>query len=199
MDRLVSENWRLVELTVRKAHPRLCDSDREEVEAAGYLALVQAAQCFDPSKGAAFATHAIGRIRWATAGAALQCAAGAFAHRRMEKWSEVNGLPRQIPLDLPAPGRNGGETGQSIGELIPDGSRGTEQTVTDWEGQRYLWRVVEETLPARLGTVIRSHYAEGKTFRQIAEAEGVSHQAVSQWHKAALQTLRGRVPDSIAN
>ncbi|MES2464863.1 MAG: hypothetical protein V4671_30225 [Armatimonadota bacterium] len=47
--------------------------------------------------------------------------------------------------------------------------------------------------------VIRSHYAEGKTFRQIAEAEGVSHQRGNQWHQSALKTLRERVPNSLAN
>jgi DNA-directed RNA polymerase specialized sigma subunit len=47
--------------------------------------------------------------------------------------------------------------------------------------------------------VIRGHYAEGKTFREIAEAEGVSRQAVSQWRGQALKTLRGRVTEALAN
>jgi DNA-directed RNA polymerase specialized sigma subunit len=57
---------------VQKAHPSLFLSDREEVEAAGYLALVQAAQGFDASHGAAFRTFAIGRIRWAVNEAAAR-------------------------------------------------------------------------------------------------------------------------------
>ncbi|MES2460138.1 MAG: sigma-70 family RNA polymerase sigma factor [Armatimonadota bacterium] len=199
IERLVTDHWHLVEVTVQKAHPRLSASDREECEAAGYLALVQAAQCFDPSRGAVFQTHAISRIRWAVNEAALQCQAGVFAHRRMERWSEIAGLPRLLALDSPAPGRNGGETGQTIGELIPDGRRGIEQTITDREGQRYLWQVVKETLQETQCAIIEAHYRQKVPLREIARAQGVSHQRISQLHRQAIRALREKMPHSLVN
>src|SRR5687768_8148783 len=98
MDRVVQEYWHLVDITVTREQPRLSLSDREEVKGAGYLALVQAAQSYDVARGASFQTHAIKRIQWATRQAGLQCEAGAFGHRSMEKWADLALVPFCVAL-----------------------------------------------------------------------------------------------------
>ena len=137
-----------------------------------------------------FKTFAIKRIQWAVSETALHLRAGAFAHRSLQKWADLTALPSCVPMEAPARGKDGTDSETTLADLLPDPKASTDGNLLQESETAQLWRTIEESLPGRLGAVIRRHYGDGLTFRDIARAEGVSHQRVNQWHQNALKTLR---------
>ncbi|WP_165244935.1 sigma-70 family RNA polymerase sigma factor [Paludisphaera soli] len=161
---------------------------RDDFQASACLALVEAAQGFDESKGVDFATFARLRIR----GALIDAQRGFFS----DGWrGAVEFKPKFQPLGPDAEGR---------GTLI--GASGEEPVGTSLERQddvEYWLR----RLPSRHSSAFRLIYLEGKTQEQAAEILGVSKASMCRMHRETLiwidqarlaQDARGRDRLSVA-
>lgn len=147
----------------------LADPDRlADAYSAGYMALLHAAQHFDPAKGFQFSSYATDCIR----GALLTT----FRDRRRDC------RLRTVPLDLPL-----GEDGGSLEDKTAD-----PQAINP--ERQCVQALAFAQLIAPLGNphhdVLRGLYAEGKDTAEIAKGLGVSRQRVCQIHARALERLR---------
>lgn len=126
----------------------------DDLEQAGFIALMRAVDSFDPAAGARFSTwyHRILRTEFAAA-----------TGRRTEK-QRRDPLDAAVSLDVPVGEDEGGTT---LGELVPDPA--AEAAVLDVEHREYLCRLHAAletaivTLPLDLQTAIRGRYYRGET------------------------------------
>jgi RNA polymerase sigma factor FliA len=218
---LVEQNLALVEqvvLRVSRTFPAFVD--RSELVSAGMLALVQAAQRFDPDRGVPFAGYAAQRVR----GAVLDVA-------RSEDWSprSVRQLARQVDtatqelarehgsspsdvqiaehLGVPAPElrrmRERVQAGlvralDSRGDLdrLEDEDQMIDRTalgaeeLLEDEELRTYLRAGLELLSERHRLVVVGLYLEGRSFEDLAALLGVTPSRISQLRADALAILR---------
>jgi RNA polymerase sigma factor (sigma-70 family) len=143
---------------------------RDDFQASACLALVEAAQGFDDSKGVDFATFARLRIR----GALIDAQRGFFSGG----WrGAVEFKPRFKPL---------GPDMETQGKVL--GASGEEPVGTSLERQddvEYWLR----RLPSRHSSAFRLIYLEGKTQEQAAEVLGISKAAMCRMHRETLMWI----------
>lgn len=126
----------------------------DDLEQAGFIALMRAVDGFDPAASARFSTWYYRILR-----TELEAAAG----RRTEK-QRRDPLQSAASLDIPV-GEDG--DGATLGELVPDPA--AEAAVLDVEHREYLCRLHAAletaivTLPLDLQTAIRGRYYRGET------------------------------------
>jgi len=75
------------------------------------------------------------------------------------------------------------------GERVEDGSLNPDDAVS-LRQEHTLLSTATEALPPREREVLRLHYEEGQTLREIGAQLGVSESRVSQLHTHAIQSLR---------
>jgi RNA polymerase sigma factor (sigma-70 family) len=144
---------------------------REELEAAAYMALVEAAQSYDPSRNVNFAVFAQYRIKGALRD-----------HRRFlfhDCWNlEAMHLPSFLRL-----GSNDDPRGWVVGkEAVPPVGRDAE-----------LLEAVESVfrrLPPTHAKACRLIYIDGKSQDEAAQALGYSKSYMSRMHRDAIEWLR---------
>jgi len=143
----------------------------DDFRSSACLALVEAAQAFDESKGVDFATFARVRIR----GALVDAQRGFFS----DGWrGAVEFAPKFQPLE---------DDSEARGRLI--GARGEEPVGTDLEVQddvEYWLR----RLPARHAAAFRHIYLDGLTQEETAEIMGFSKAAMCRMHREALMWVQ---------
>jgi RNA polymerase sigma factor (sigma-70 family) len=162
----------------------LLPGETDELESTAYLALVEAAQMFDPSMSVNFATYARHRIR------------GALRDlRRLMVSAGWRGGPAHYPV-FQKVGNDLEKYGQVIG-INPDRPVGTEIEATD-AVEDWLSR-----LPRAHAAACRLIYINGKSQDETAAIVGCSKSFLSRLHHEAitwlLQDLRAartsQVPD----
>lgn len=210
-NRLIEENLPLVGYLASETHARATHVPREELVSAGALALVTAADAFDPDLGVPFGAYARRRIL------------GAFADEmRSMDWaprgvrSRIKETTRIQDALSAALGRQAttteiattmGVPQDEVAAALADASR-TVTTIDDADEARLisLTPLPEETavvterrellqhairaLPERMRAIVHAVYIEERPVKDVAEELGVSHSAVSQQRAEAIRLLR---------
>jgi len=174
---------------------------------AGYLALVRAANGFDPACGTTFSTYAIVAIRRAMIEQANRERAGLFpVARRLSGRAIAMTLPRTISLDA-------SPDGILAHLLVDDPEQRPEAVALRRAARKALWDTVSRVLTEHEARVIVLHYGsssegaprdapyrpgdEGK-LSAIATHLGTSRQNVHEMHGRALRKLRQKLPRRMA-
>lgn len=152
----------------------------EDLYQNGYLALVAAADSYDPTAGRAF-------IGW-LALALKTVFAEAGGCRTLKQARDPLGHARS--LDVPA----SEDSDTTMGDLVAD--PGAAQDFRDVEERLYLEQLhnaLEKALnelPDRQGDTLRWRFYQNRSLEEIAAAEGMSGEAVRQWQIKGLRALR---------
>jgi RNA polymerase sigma factor for flagellar operon FliA len=217
-DELVRANLPLVGHLVRETLSRVPGHvSHDDLTSAGMLALVQAAEGFDQTRGASFATYASLRIR----GALLDELRGLdwasrSVRRRARQVEDARGRISSV-LGRPAADHEVATAlGIGLGEL--DTHREDVARASVMSLQAFEERTVEEMLPAhtvtpidvieqrerisylhdavaklpeKLRAVVEGYFFGDRPMAEIADELGVSESRVSQLRAEAVQLLRG--------
>lgn len=210
-NRLVEANLPLVGYLAADTHARATHIPREELAAVGALALVTAADAYDPALGVPFGAYARRRIL------------GAFADEmRSMDWAS-RGIRKRIKETVAvrdtltaALGRTAtvtevatamGSPREAVSEALSDAAR-TVSTIDDPAARDLVADVPlpEESalvgerrevlehaiaaLPERMRRIVLAVYIEERPVKEIAEELGVTHSAVSQQRSEAVRLLR---------
>lgn len=152
----------------------------EDLYQSGFLALVAAADTYDPAAGRSF----IGWLSLALRTSFAECA----GYRSLKQARDP--LHRAGSLDVPATE----DSNTMIGDLIAD--PGATQDFQDAEDRLFLEQLHNalekalDELPDRKGDTLRRRFYLNWSLEEIAAAEGISGEAVRQWQKKGLQALR---------
>ena len=148
---------------------------------AGYLALVVAADSYDPDAGALFITWLSTHLKTAFA------EAGGYRSRKQAR----DPLRHAGSLDAPV---GDDEDGTALGELQPDPAAAQAlQNVEDtiwWEQLHNVLEAALDSLPEKQGATLRRRYYDEQTLDEIAAAQGVYKETVRQWQNKGLRALR---------
>lgn len=185
----------------------------EELIAAGYLGLVEAAERFDPNAGVEFKYFAYYRIRGSVIDSIRECSdLSGRAYRYARALASINDIRedtfvnqkgdislREI-FEFAAKGvlahRLSFQEVQEEVELLDQG-RSPEDLVTDKE-QRNLLRELVEQLPEREREVLKGYYFHGKSFTEIArEGTNLSKSWVSRLHARGLELLKEKLQERV--
>ena len=154
----------------------------DDLYQSGYIALVAAADSYDPAAGCSF-------IGWLTLHLKKVFAeAGGYRSRRQAR----DPLHRAGSLDAPV--RVGDEEADALGDFIPD--PGAVQDFQDAEERLYLEQLHNalekalDELPDWQGDAIRRHFYQNWSLEEIAATEGISGEAVRQRQEKGLRVLR---------
>jgi len=210
-NRLIVDNLPLVGFLASELSARATHIPREELAAAGALALVQAAEAFDPDLGVPFGAYARRRILgsfademrsmdWASRG----------IRRRIKETLQVRdtlaaGLGRTPTVAEIASAM--GVAAEVVREALDDADRAIvpidepgalslasdlplpDEAAALGERREVLMRALD-ALPDRMQHIVRSVYFEDRPVKEIAEELGVSHSAVSQQRSEGLRLMR---------
>lgn len=213
-DQLVVDNLALVGYHVSEIIRRVpTHVQREDLAAAGSLALVQAARAFDAGLGVPFARYAATRIRgaivdelrgmdWATRGTRRRARRLAELTERLtgelgraplpEELADAMGVDvaevRRVRDDVRHLVSLDADAARSAATVTDDALTPEDRVVVD-ERLRYLTAGVTE-LPDKLRTVIEGLFFEERPVAEIAAELGVTASRVSQLRTQALEMLR---------
>lgn len=210
-NRLIEDNLPLVGYLAAETHARATHLPREELAAAGALALVLAADAFDPDLGVPFGAYARRRIL------------GAFADEmRAMDWAS-RGTRKRIKETIAvretltaALGRTAtvAEIATTMGvgtDVVRDALSDAGRIVTTLEDpaadnlaadlplpeesaavaeRRELLACAVAALPERMRRIVQAVYVDDRPVKEVAEELGVSHSAVSQQRAEAVRMLR---------
>jgi RNA polymerase sigma factor for flagellar operon FliA len=217
-DELIAQHMPLVAHVVRETLLRVpAHVTRDDLTSAGLLALVQAAQGFDASRGVPFASYARTRVR----GAILdELRSVDWASRSVRRRERDLGETRarlahalgRVPTDAEVASAFGmpveelarhdddvaraqvlslqGTESTDLEQLLPSGGPTPEQVVEHRERLAYMAEAVAE-LPERLRIVIEQYFLAERPMAEIAAELGVSESRVSQMRAEALVLMRG--------
>ncbi|PZE29798.1 sigma-70 family RNA polymerase sigma factor [Curtobacterium sp. MCBD17_028] len=207
---LVVENLPLVGYLVAEVCARATHLSRDDMASVGALALVTAADAYDPSLGVPFGAYARTRITgafaddmragdWASRGTrkriketlAVQDTLTAQLGRAVsvQELADAMGVDRQSAADALA---DAGRTVTTIDETVHDSLvaevplPGDDLLAT--ERTRYL-RAAVAALPERMRFIVEAVYFGDRTVTEVAEELGITHSAVSQQRSEAMRLL----------
>lgn len=149
--------------------------DPGDIESAAMLGLVQAAQAFKPEVGGNFPAFAETRIK-----GAIQDEARATDHlsRDHRKKLKASGEAGPTHVDF-----------ESIGERVSARAPGAEEVLANVEEVRKAMR----HLPRKMQTVVRMHFLDGLTLRQVGEHLGFTEARACQIAAEAAERMRYRL------
>lgn len=210
-DAMIVENLPLVGYLVSELAARATHLSRDDLASAGALALVQAAEAFDPGQGVPFGAYARTRIvgafaddlragDWASRGTrrriketlATQDALTAALGRTptVDEIAGALGVDRQTASDaLVDAARTVAALDDAATEHLAADVPLPEEQALVTERSRYL-RAAVEALPERMRLVVEGVYFGDRTVTEIAEELGITHSAVSQQRAEAVRLLR---------
>jgi RNA polymerase sigma factor for flagellar operon FliA len=208
---LVVQNLPLVGYLVSELCARATHLSRDDLASAGALALVQAADAFDPSQGVPFGAYARTRIQgsfaddmrssdWASRGTrkriketlatqeTLTAALGRTPH--IDEIASSLGVDRQTATNALA---DAARTVTAIDETIADQLAADivlpEETLLEQERTRYL-RAAVDALPDKMRFIVENVYFGSRSVTEVADELGITHSAVSQQRTEAIRLLR---------
>lgn len=210
-NRLIEENLPLVGFLAADLHARASHLPHEDLAAVGALALVQAADAYDPTLGVPFGAYARRRILGAFAD---EMRSMDWASRGIRKRiKEVTAVRDTLTAGL---GRTPtvteiattmGMSEEAVAEGLADAARTVttlddpfaqevvsvtelpEETAEAAERRRVLTAAVE-ALPSRMRVIVQAVYVDERPVKDVAAQLGVSHSAVSQQRSEAIRLLR---------
>ncbi|MFJ4044472.1 sigma-70 family RNA polymerase sigma factor [Microbacterium sp. NPDC089987] len=210
-NRLIEENLPLVGYLASETHARATHVPREELASAGALALVTAADAFDPSLGVPFGAYARRRILgafademrsmdWATRGirrriketTAVQETLSA-ALGRQASVSEIATTMGVSHDEVSGALADAGRTVTTLDEVYESDLASVtplpEESAVVSERRAVLEHAIA-ALPERMRSIVHAVYIDERPVKEIAEELGVSHSAVSQQRAEAIRLLR---------
>jgi RNA polymerase sigma factor FliA len=208
---LVVENLPLVGYLVAEVCARATHLSRDDLASVGALALVQAADAFDPTLGVPFGAYARTRITgafaddmrsadWASRGTrrriretlAVQDTLTAQLGRnaRVQEVADAMGVDRQSAADaLADAGRVVTAMDETVHDtLVADVPLPGDDLLTAERG-RYL-RAAVQALPERMRFIVEAVYFGDRSVTDVAAELGITHSAVSQQRSEAMRLLR---------
>ena len=207
---LIEENLPLVGYLARELHSRATHIPLEDLAAVGALALVTAADAFDPGLGVPFGAYARRRILgafademrsmdWASRGTrrrikettavrdTLTARLGRTA--TVDEIAATMGVPRENVVEaLDDAARTVTSLDDESVYDVPSGMVLPEESVLIRERREALAHAVA-ALPERMRLIVHAVYVQERTVKEIAEELGVSHSAVSQQRAEAVRLL----------
>jgi len=208
---MVVENLPLVGYLVAEVCARATHLSRDDLASVGSLALVTAADAFDPTLGVPFGAYARTRIMgamaddmragdWASRGTrkriketlsvqeTLSAQLGRSAS--VQEIADAMGVDRQTATDALT---DASRTVTTIDETVHDTLAATvalpgDDLLAD-ERLRYL-RAAVTALPERMRFIVEAVYFGDRTVTDVAEELGITHSAVSQQRSEAMRLLR---------
>ena len=210
-NRLIIENLPLVGYLASETHARATHVPREELASAGALALVTAAEAYDPTLGVPFGAYARRRILGAFADEMRSMDWASRGIRRRIK--ETTAVQETLSTALGRPATVGEiATAMSVSHdevtgALADASR-TVTTIDEvYESElasiaplpeesavvaerRGVLEHALAALPERMRMIVHAVYIEERPVKEIADELGVSHSAVSQQRAEAIRLLR---------
>ncbi|AEE44803.1 sigma-70 family RNA polymerase sigma factor [Cellulomonas fimi] len=187
---------------------------RDELASAGSLALVLAAQAYDPTTGVPFARYASLRIRgalvdelrsmdWASRGARQRVRELAATTERLtavlrrkptrDELAEAMGVDVRAVDDAARDAERRvlsmDATEGTVADLVVDAEPTPEESLLNDERHRWL-RAAVETLPDRLRTVVVGLFLLDRSVAELAAELGVTQSRISQLRTEALGLLR---------
>jgi RNA polymerase sigma factor for flagellar operon FliA len=196
---------------------------REDLMSAGLMALAQAAQAYDPTRGVKFSSYAATRIRGAIVDElrSLDWASRSVRRRARQVDEARNTLAvtlGRVATDAEVAGAIGIGTSElaahqddlsrasvmsldgfesgTADDLLPAGGPTPLDVLEDRERLAYLHDAVEQ-LPERLRTVVRGYFFAERPMAEIAAELGVTDSRISQLRAEAVALLRGALTASL--
>jgi RNA polymerase sigma factor FliA len=210
-DRLIVDNLPLVGYLVNELVARATHLSRDDLASAGALALVQAADAFDPALGVPFGAYARRRILgafaddmrsadWATRGArkriketlAVQDTLAASLGRTptTDELAEALGVDREsASAALQDAGRVVTTLDETVSDRLVSTFTSPEDSVLGAERSVFV-RAAVEALPERMRYIVEQVYLGDRSVKELAEELGMTHSAVSQQRSEAIRLLR---------
>ena len=217
-DELVETHLPLVGYAVAEVASRLPHHvDKDDLRSAAMLALVQAAQSFDPQRGVPFALFAKSRLRgaiidelrgrdWVTRGARVRARQRAQAEdelaARLGRYPSPREVAEHLEISLGELTSIDGDVHRSVvlslqgfadaGTLegmLPTEEPDPEDVLLDRERTSYLLAAID-ALPHRLRVVVRGYFLNEQPMAEIAAELDVSESRISQMRAEALTMLR---------
>jgi RNA polymerase sigma factor for flagellar operon FliA len=201
-DALIDRHLHLVPKTVKRLVPRVpVKIDVGDLESVGYVALIKAADAFDPARGVSFRTWAISKVR----GAVLEYLRTDDWVPRRERDKERAGEPaliyQVVSLDALIEDPEGADPLGLIDRLA-DPAAAVESEVPERLEAAVVAKLVE-CLPRRYRQIVRACYWEDITLAKIAQQLDRSPSCVHQLRAEALHLLKAQLvrwrPDSYAS
>lgn len=190
-DELIERNRHLVPLTVRRVVPRIpANLEADDLEGAGYLGLIQAADRFDPERGIRFSSFAIGKIRGAVLEYLRQEDWVPRSVRDKQKRGEDVTIVRQVSLEAE---REDGEGASVLDHLAAPDASPEETMLRTHETDRV--QALIRWLPARERQICERRYRDEMTRREVGEQQQLSESRIKQLEERALRRVRGWVRD----
>jgi RNA polymerase sigma factor FliA len=210
-NRLVVENLPLVGYLVSDVCARASHLSRDDLASAGALALVTAADAFNPDLGIPFGAYARKRIMGAFADDMRASDWASRSTRRrikdtMAVQETLTGTLGRTPTVDELAAALGTDRETTVSALA-DASRTVtalddvtseflaaetvlpEESLLESEKLRYLHASVD-ALPERMQLIVRAIYFEDRSVKEVAEELGITHSAVSQQRTEAMRLLR---------
>jgi RNA polymerase sigma factor for flagellar operon FliA len=212
-NRLVLQYAPLVKYVAGRLRTRMPDSvEQDDLVSDGVLGLMDAIERFEPARGLSFQTFAVPRIRGAIidgmrsmdfvprsvrdklrvvhrAQVSLEQKLGRTPEDT-EVASEI-GIPVQQLRDLSRQA-NSNHANLDDFDLADELSQAADHRVEQGDVNASLMRVVDD-LAERDQVIIALYYFEGLTLAEIGQVLGVTESRVSQVHRRATTTLRGKL------
>ncbi|MGJ9424603.1 sigma-70 family RNA polymerase sigma factor [Nesterenkonia halotolerans] len=208
---LVVENLPLVGYLVSDMCAKATHLSREDLTSVGSIALVTAADAFDPALGVPFGAYARRRIIGAFADDMRSADwAGRGSRKKIRELKTVEEtltaalgrapslteLAEALGLEEKVVAATQQDASRSVVALETDMSdylvtegRTPEQELVEAE-QTAMLRTAVETLPERMRLIVSQLFFEGATVKDIAAQLGITHSAVSQQRSEAMKLLR---------
>lgn len=216
---LVVDNLPLVGYLVAEVCARATHLSRDDLASAGALALVQAADAFDPALGVPFGAYARRRIMgafaddmrasdWASRGTRKRIKATLEVQEtlaaRLGRAATIDEIATAMGTDRVGVREAMADAGRTVGvidEIVENGLAAEQSTpeeqAADAERDRTL-RTAVAALPERMRSIVEQLYFGGRTVGEIADELGVTHSAVSQQRTAAMKLIRESIGDLLA-
>lgn len=221
-DRLVTEHVGMAKRIALRVARRLPDAiTKDDMVAAAYLGLTQAAERFDPTRGESFVAFAEKRIRGAVYD---ELRRGDILPRRMRTIAnKIRDVMRALEQKLGRPPEDEemaaelgvpleeyrrnleGLTHVTIVELPPvvevaaNDAAGYESPVTATMRRDLVAKVLQslQSLPPRDAQVLQLYYVEEFSYAEIGEVLGVTVGRISQLHARAVTRIRAMLSDDV--
>ncbi len=219
-NKLVTENLPLVGYLVSDLCARASHLSRDDLASAGALALVTAADAFDPTLGIPFGAYARNRIvgafademrssDWATRSARKRIKETLSVQESLTaalgRTPDVNEIAHALGVDretataaLSDASRTVTTIDDSTADLLVSPLASPEASAVDREQTAYL-RAAVAALPDKMRYVVEAIYFEDRSVKDVAEELGITHSAVSQQRSEAIRLIREGMTTHYAN
>jgi RNA polymerase sigma factor for flagellar operon FliA len=208
---LVVENLPLVGYLVSDLCARATHLSRDDLASAGAVALITAANAYDPTLGIPFGAYARTRIvgafademrasDWATRSARKRIketmsvqeslTAGLGRTPTVDEIANALGVDRATAVAaLSDASRTITTIDETTESFLVSEAASPEEVLLAGEQTAYV-RAAVEALPERMRYVVEAIYFDDRTVTEIAEELGITHSAVSQQRSEAIRLMR---------